>query len=107
MILGLDFQLLIDWVAFGSNDSTIHSSEHDEDGREERQQIDAHSGGETRRPASTASRRRLWDCRSWRGIRIRPAAPTMPNARARLDRTTSMTTAPTMARMICVWMTGA
>src|SRR5260370_64242 len=31
----------------------------------------------------------------------------MPNARARLDPTTSITTEPTMARMICVWMTGA
>ncbi len=36
----------------------------------------------------------------------RPAAPTMPNARARLDPTTSITIAPTTARMICVWMTG-
>ena len=31
----------------------------------------------------------------------------MPNARARLEPTTSITTAPTTARMICVWMTGA
>src|SRR5918994_708160 len=35
------------------------------------------------------------------------AAPTMPNARARLAPTTSITAAPTIARMICVWMTGA
>src|SRR5258707_612635 len=31
----------------------------------------------------------------------------MPNARARLDPTTSITTAPTTARMICVWITCA
>ncbi len=31
----------------------------------------------------------------------------MPNARARLEPTTSMTVAPTMARTICVSMTGA
>jgi hypothetical protein len=33
---------------------------------------------------------------------IRLAAPTMPKARARLAPTTSMITAPTTARMICV-----
>ena len=31
----------------------------------------------------------------------------MPKARARLEPTTSITTAPTIARMICVWTTGA
>ena len=34
--------------------------------------------------------------------RTSPAAPTMPKARARLVPTTSITTAPTTARMICV-----
>ena len=38
--------------------------------------------------------------------RIRLATPTMPKARARLVPTISMITAPTIARMIWVWMTG-
>ena len=38
--------------------------------------------------------------------RIRLAAPTMPNARARLAPTISITHAPTTASTICVWITG-
>ncbi len=92
------------WVARGSNDSTIHNTPRM---NTVPNSASTHNPTPDARPMASVDNITPASFGSSILARYRtsPAAPTMPNARARLEPTTSMTTAPTMAKMIWVCMT--